>query len=383
MSNYKNLILISGVSPSNGGVGRLMKNIVPLALKNNFSIVIRREGASLKLLLNEKEFLALLVEVFSRAYDSIRFLFGTFFLKNKTILFIHPQTAGFNLLNRLIFRNRVYLYVMDNSFFCIRSYNIHPILNNECINCLGDPNRLHSKCLPFPAGGSAKKMVDSLFRLKKYSNKVTFLAQNNIQSKLLKKHFGLDTNCIVVGMDTNELVESSSSDVQVTEYDLVFHGNANIAKGALWFLELAELLPHLQFFMPCSKLEIETLLGRIIHVNNITFNKCTWEQGLKDIVIKAKLVCVPSLWSAPIEGALLKSIACNGEVAVVKTEYGFSREIPNNVLLRLSSSPSHAAEEISSHLASGKKLRETSRKWLQQFNSNNIASNIFHFIVIL
>jgi hypothetical protein len=373
-------ILISGIPPSNGGVGRLMKNIAPLALKNNFSVVTRREDTSLKLLLRDKKPIALLKEVFSRVYDLNKFLFGTYFLKNKTILFVHPQTAGFNLLNRLISRNRVYLYVMDNSFFCIRSYNIHPVKNIECTNCVGAPDRLHPECLPFPVAGSAKKMVDSLCKLKKNANKVTFLLQNNNQSKLLKEHFGFDARCIIVGMDTNEHIESTISDIQVTQYDVVFHGSASIAKGSLWFLEVAKWLPHLQFFMPCSKLEIETLLGQNIEAKNITFKACTWEQGLKEILINTKLVCVPSLWSAPIEGALLKSILCNGEVGIIKTKYGFTQEIPDNVLLNLSPNPSHAAEEISRYFRSGKKLKEESQKWLQRFNSNNGADNIFKSI---
>jgi hypothetical protein len=373
-------ILISGLPPSSGGVGRLMKNLISVALDNNFLVVVRREPVSLRSLLIVNKFSALLRELSFRAYDSLLFFTKTYFLVNKTILFIHPQTAGMGLLNRLTSRNKVYLYVMDNSFFCIRSYNIHPILRNECTNCIGDPSRFHLQCSPFPVAGNPNKMVDSLRMLQNNVHKITFLAQNDNQNRLLKLHFGQKCRSIVVGMDTNELGECSEPNNHNLNFDVVFHGNVNIAKGSIWFLEVAELLPQIKFFMPCTKFDMELVLGRSIQVQNITFRPCSWENGLRDAVESAKLVCVPSLWSAPIEGALLKSILCNGEVAVVKTEYGFSQEIAENVLLHLSSDPTHAALEISRHLSSNTKFKVISRQWLEFFNSKNSASNVFKAI---
>jgi len=373
-------ILISGLPPSSGGVGRLMKNLTPLAYDNGYLVVTRREAISFRSLLEANKFAALLRELSLRAYDSLIFFIKTYFLINKTILFIHPQTAGIGLLNRLTSRNKVYLYVMDNSFFCIRSYNIHPILRNECTNCVGDPRRFHLQCSPFPVEGNQTKLVNGLHILQKNVNKLTFLAQNNNQSKLLKKHFGQECRTIVVGMDTKELGEYSKPNVHAVNYDVVFHGDVNLAKGSIWFVEVAEFLPQIKFFMPCTKFDMELVIGRSIKVKNIIFSPCSWENGLRDAVEGAKLVCVPSIWSAPIEGALLKSILFNGEVAVVKTEYGFSQEIAENVLLHLSSDPSHAALEISKHLSGDTKLKETSRQWLKFFSSKNSASNIFKAI---
>ena len=110
-------ILISGLPPSSGGVGRLMKNLMPLASNNGFSVVTRREPLSLRVLLNKNRLAAFVRELVLRTYDSLAFFLKIYFLKNKTVLFIHPQTVGINLLNRLIPRNKVYLYIMDNSFF--------------------------------------------------------------------------------------------------------------------------------------------------------------------------------------------------------------------------------------------------------------------------
>lgn len=373
-------ILISGLPPSSGGVGRLMKNLMPLASNNGFSVVTRREPLSLRVLLNKNRLAAFVRELVLRTYDSLAFFLKIYFLKNKTVLFIHPQTVGINLLNRLIPRNKVYLYIMDNSFFCIRSYNIHPVLRNECTNCVGDPSKFHQQCSPFPVEGNQKKMVDSLRLLQKRAKSITFLAQNNNQVKLLSKHFGQECRFIVVGMDANELGERSEVNTHPVNYDIVFHGNVNIAKGSIWFVEVAERLPQIKFFMPCAKFDMERVLGRSIEGQNIIFSPCSWENGLRGAVENAKLVCVPSLWSAPIEGALLKSIFYNGEVAVIKTQYGFSQEIPENALLHLSPDPSCAALEIFNYFSDGTRFKDISQQWLELFSTKNSASNVFEAI---
>jgi hypothetical protein len=378
VKNHEDLILISGIPPSMGGVGRLIKNLLPIAHKEGYVTILKRESLSVRGMCVNLSFIKILTELNHRILDSFTFFLKTYFLKNKSILFVHPQTAGMGLLNRLIQKNKIYLYVMDNSFFCIRSYNVHPMHGGECLNCLGNPSHIHPQCYPFPIRGNSKKMVDELWVLKKNVDKIIFLAQNLNQERLLKNHFGSQANCIVVGMDTNELSESCSAiNSDLTNYDVVFHGSGNIAKGALWFVEVAKSMPSMRFFMPCSKKEIENLLGNSIDIKNIDFIPCSWDNGLKDIVKNAKIICVPSLWSAPIEGALLKSIAFNGNVAVVRTKYGFSQEIPGNVLLHLSSTPSNAALEICEYLAGDKDLKKASHAWLKLFNSKNSIANVF------
>ena len=52
----------------------------------------------------------------------------------------------------------------------------------------------------------------------------------------------------------------------------------------------------------------------------------------------AKIVINPSLWSAPVEGALLKSIKYNGCIAIVPIDFSFKKEIPSDTVIHLHSS---------------------------------------------
>ena len=73
----------------------------------------------------------------------------------------------------------------------------------------------------------------------------------------------------------------------------------------------------------------------------------TWESGLQDYVVNAKVVIHPSQWSAPIEGALIKSAKLNSNVATVSTLFGYEAEantIRNHI--RLSPDPHRGALQL-------------------------------------
>ena len=106
----------------------------------------------------------------------------------------------------------------------------------------------------------------------------------------------------------------------------MFHGKPLIAKGILYFIELAIILPELSFFIPDTKENVKLVFNADLP-SNIFFKNITWETGLLEIVEKAKLVINPSMWSAPIEGALVKSAYFNNNVATVKTRFGFENEV--------------------------------------------------------
>ena len=65
----------------------------------------------------------------------------------------------------------------------------------------------------------------------------------------------------------------------------------------------------------------------------------------------ASLVVVPSLWSAPIEGALVKSIVANPRTAIIDNASAFQSEVPTDVALRLSGDPAIAADQLKTALA--------------------------------
>ena len=325
-----------------------MSNLVIKLNNKDYNYVYRRNALSLRKLKTEKKYLTLLLEILKRKLDNILFNFKIFFIKNTKIIVIHPQTIGYDLFFRLLKYNRIFLYVMDNSFFCVRSYNVHPILENECLQCI-DKLSPHEECDPSPVLMSQTKNIKHLENLKKYSKNIIFLSQNKNQSLLLKLHFGNSVKVRIIGMDTNEIKSENEGHLyHITKYDIVFHGKPLIAKGILYFIKLAIILPELTFFVPDTKENIKLVFNGDIP-SNIFFKNITWETGLLEVVEDAKLVINPSLWSAPIEGALVKSAVHNSNVATVVSKYGYENEstiIRNH--LRLSIDLNEAKSQVRS-----------------------------------
>jgi hypothetical protein len=78
----------------------------------------------------------------------------------------------------------------------------------------------------------------------------------------------------------------------------------------------------------------------------------TWDNGLAELVSQVPFVLVPSLWSAPVESALVKSIAKARAVAVVDNSSSFSSEIPDNIVMPLPQDPKTAASKLSNAIKS-------------------------------
>lgn len=351
MAENMNKYLISGIPPSDGGVGRLMVRIVSESAKYGFTNVIKKQRKSARKLFAQKRFMKLFADVSYVFLANFLFYLRCFFIKNSIVLFVHPQTAGFSNLLRLAKRNKVYLYIMDNSFFCIQSYNFNPCSERECCKCIGNVTQVEDECNPFPVRISKKRNIEYLKKIKENADALHFLAQNVKQKEILELHLGDSIWCRVVGMDTGEFSRSIEQKKVGRNGHIVYHGSLVLSKGVKFFTEIASLLPEYAFFIPLSKEKVENLCGNNIRGSNIVFKDCTWETGLREAVIGARLVVNPSLWSAPIEGALLKSILYNGNVATVKSKYGFESEIADcQPLLRLENDKDKAAKQIRDYL---------------------------------
>ena len=103
-----------------------------------------------------------------------------------------------------------------------------------------------------------------------------------------------------------------------------------------------------------NKCETCSSCGQLTHClpDNIDCIDITWGTGLKEYVRCADLVMNPSLWSAPIEGALVKSASYNKVVATVQSKYGFEsevKEIKNHI--RLSNDIEIAAKQLADYLS--------------------------------
>ena len=341
---FKNY-LVSGIGPGPSGVGRLMQNLIFIYSEKNYKFIYKKNEISLSLLRSKKKYFTLFFELILRIIDDLFFKLRLFFIKNKRIILIHPQSIGYKTTFNLLKYNNIFLYIVDNSFFCIRSYNVHPADNSECLHCLKSLQPLDS-CRPEPVMYFKKFNIKYLEYLKLNSSRITFLAQNKNQKKLLIKHFGENLKVRVVGMNTNDFNDDKKFSKNGKQYDIVFHGKSLIPKGIIYVLNLAHQLPQFTFLIPDLFSNVQKIYARKIP-HNVSCHEMSWETGLKDLVINARLVLNPSLWSAPIEGALLKSAYYNSNVGTVISEYGYESE--TNIIrnhLRLSSDITIASEQV-------------------------------------
>jgi len=294
------------------------------------------------------------------------------------VLLLHPQDIGFAAALSIIkfMRGNCWIYLLDSSFFCIRSYNSMPTETSACLRCLTDANQYAAKvfgCAPFPRQTfSALTFVRKLRALAR-SGKVHFLAQNQRQANLAEQQFAI--NVPVVGLWTAELERSLVNDtvkakqpvLAETCWDVVFHGNDIPAKGSRWAFSVAKHAPGLSFLFPfrCPP-DIKDF------PENCDFVEMNWMNGLKEAVTGCHVALSPSIWSAPIEGALIKNIKYAPVTAVAKNATSFSDEIPNDVVLHLENRPEMAAVQLAEIVAS-KTAVDTQSKldWLELFAGEN------------
>jgi hypothetical protein len=396
------MIIFSGIPPElDSGTGRLILELlqqiklteeldVQLIWKKNFY-------RGLKSNLKKLKFLTIIKNLFSYSiwyFDYKTSIYKKLITEDNLIL-LHPQTIGFDLCIELVTKRRkpTFLYLLDSSFFCIRSYNHIPGENKSCLRCLGGDfiNIDKFNCEVSPVKQS--QPINYLESLKKLvsNGKIKLIAQNLKQAEIASAHFNI-TNIPVVGLWTidfsnlffneldnhiNELKykenENNDANFDHDHYDIVFHGNSNSSKGAMWVLELAKYCPEISFFFPFKKHYIDTVNKTI--PKNCFFESMTWENGLQEKVSDCKLVLLPSLWSAPIEGALIKSIAIGQYVAVVddQTNSCYSSELPDDLVLKLPCDLQDASYIINQIIKKQPNINEHSRsKWLKDFRENNI-----------
>lgn len=361
--------LISGIGPGVGGVGRLMKKMEADAHRFGLDSIYRKEPKSIKLLLKQRFYIKLIGEILDRIFSKYLFSIKLNKIRNSKVLFIHPQTAGWDNLFKLIDQgNKVYLYLMDNSFFCIESYNFNKIEQKECLKCIDCALNVDALCMPFPVINKKSSEIENIEKLKEYASKIYFLAQNRKQADLVNRRFGT-VNLEIVGLDTGEVSDRCMPRLDKKyENSIVLHAATNLAKGVGYFVELAEKIAEANFIIPDSQENVEKLLNRKINFKNLIFYKCTWNDELGVMVRSARLVINPSLWSAPIEGALIKSLAFNNNVATVKSKFGFESELSEFMpILRLDPDIDKAALQIK------KFLRENSIR--AKYEITHVATN--------
>jgi len=302
------------------------------------------------------------------------------------LVVFHPQMLGvretLTLLQRRATVGKItHLYLLDNFFFCLRSYNHLDHEYEPCFRCLGPGqgiNAAQTGCQPWPAADDFSTAfiagVQSLAR----AGKIHFFAQNRGQIDLVHRHFGIDVEVTYAGLwcaDWTSYIDAFSANghaegdgsIEPPAYDVVYHGSRDLAKGIGWVLAVAARTPELKYLIPIDR--------GAVNVNapgNVTVAPMRWESGLHDAVRASKLALAPSLWSSPCEGALIKNIVIAKAPAVVDIPSAFSAEIPENVVLRLPRDPSTAATAVRQAIATGWRPNPDARKaWVAAFRAFN------------
>jgi hypothetical protein len=379
------MIIISGTMPGATGVGRvlsLLEKEVSALPEENVLCVWGSSGAGpLKALRNLKPlaFLQAVWRTIEGQYRITRFLTDpSLFDPAETVVLIHPQSLG-HLWRRRFMEKRganTWLYLMDCGFFCARSYNHIPTEPEACLRCVGGHWHYAKEfqCPTYPFSNfRAQELLDDL-REWVSGKKIRLIAQNRRQSDLAHRHFGKDLDIPVVGLWIEELPDFKDLSLpavpQKGKYDVVYHAAPFTAKGFIWAVDLARHCPELNFLFPCFPSSAHQLNSP--PPRNAHFEHITWETGLKEALSECSVTLVPSLWSAPIEGALVKSIIFAQSVAVVKEPTGFANELPNGLVLQLDKDVSIAAITLRKSIESGwKPSGELVRSWVEGFYDTN------------
>lgn len=349
----KQSLVITGIGPTSSGTGRFVSHIVDYAAKitnTKISILVRPEDEyqprPVTGLVAQLDWVAKRLSLRGRVlWFSLKIILRGWVGYRNQVVIVHPQTLGMKNVLRVIggrHRKTPILYLLDNSYFCIRSYNHLSNEDGPCLRCVGGELKYarEFQCSPYPVADHYAFVYIKKLSEMVQAKRVRLLAQNLSQAQLAERHFGLHRGDVhVVGLWTRDFdsvlasqtcFTTAVSTERIRARSVLFHGFGVDAKGASWCRELAREMPDIQFFFPFIKPKKWDDVPE-----NCEFIRLTWETGLEQLAREVAVIIVPSLWSAPIEGALIKSLLVNTAVAVVDTEFAFQSEVKSKRLFRL------------------------------------------------
>lgn len=355
------LFIVSGIPPGEWGTGRLVAHLQNEARRRKLSCAIVAKPdppLALRPLVRQRQLTEATRFAFAYSRQYIHFRLGLAQMRRQPdmpSLILHPQTLGFARTLELIEERKVppAIFLLDSSYFCVASYNYLSDENRACLRCLAGHEDEARKlgCAPFPKPDSAAYAYIGRLRALVSAGKARLIAQNERQAELAVRHFDLPASPPVCGLwtaDWDELLTSVRPvcSASAPQYDVVFHGFDIEAKGARWAERLARHLPSRRFALPFPKPSRST-------PPNCDYLPITWESGLDSLLRSSSFALVPSLWSAPVEGALIKSIAVAPSTAVVQNRSAYADELPDDLVLKLPAEPEQAAARLEEALRDG------------------------------
>lgn len=372
-----NFVILSGIAPgSKSGTGIFLTQLIS-GLKNQGIQIVSyhptESKGSILHLMKKFKIRIVTIELLSRIVWKLYLpiLIKKLIKDSRPIIVLHPQSLKWpNLLKLASDRKAVtWLYILDNSFFCARSYNSIIGEYTPCLRCHGNNLNYAKDFMCVEAKSITQARVNAqIFRDLVQSRRIKLFTQNKTQTALVMSHFQ-KAYSVEVGLD----VLGSVSNVvgrKETGYDIVYHGSGSWAKGIGICVEIASRLPHARMLIVIDPRSLEiiakqTSLGTV--PNNIDAIFMHWGTGLKENVETAKIVLCPSVWSSPIEGALLKSLLHNGCVGAVRDSTCYASELPSDALIDINPFNWNETIERLSLLLQNKtdrvKLRSKAQDW--------------------
>lgn len=323
MSNVPepNLTIISGIGPDASGTGTLIRGLMQEGGADTSTVFVHKRARGRHPVKLARYYLnrAMFPWLVRRAAK-----------KGGEVLVFHPQTLGASIFQSIMdSRESVWLYVLDASPFCVRSYNCLPAESSPCLRCLGNDGRAaqtHGCKDPFRAGPIQEQMSGWV-----RSGRLRLIAQCESQAALLRKHYGQGASVVVVPLSVPDISPPPEEPARPKRPRpmVVYHGAPSHAKGLAHVIALAERMPDLDFLVPSSQREVQSHFQPADSLPaNLLLKAMNWDSGLAEEVRRADAVLCPSSWSSPVEGAVLKSLAHNGLVGLYVHESSFAAEIP-------------------------------------------------------
>lgn len=293
-------------------------------------------------------------------------------LVDRTVIY-HPQSIGFRFTTFILRNSRIIeYYVLDNSFFCQQSYN--QINSRECIDCLEIYNA-RKECVIFPRQQKISEYREFIDEMRHSVEKILFITQTNQQVNLLEARFG------GIRFVKNKMIVDSFYRIQAYErkektFDFCFHGNLHEAKGYSYTLKLAIELKELSFFIPGK------ILTDYRKIDNVITRELSWSDGLEAVLNDSKIILCPSVWSAPIEAAVIKSLLLKKPVAIMDSSFGIANEIPKDCVIILKGNIVTDARQLKNLLLNREYLEKLSLRgfeWAKSYIGDKSADIIARF----
>jgi len=295
-------VFISGMAPGNGGVPKFLEYLDD----NNFSLITPKQSS----------------KFYQKIVNRLIFLSKIMFCpRDRIYVIIHHQTIPLLAILKLLLINKLEYFAIDNSYFCISSYNYNSEIDviNPCRNCL-KKTQPDKSCNVFPS--KRKKFIEVLLLklIRKYfsKSKSKIYTLSNTSTNLVKQSLPACGLVKTIGFTTNELVQLVNEPINKNKLNkaIVFHGHPIPGKGYDYMLKLAAELLDFEFIFPSEGIDYD----------NVRYIKCSWDNGLKDLVKKASYVAVPSLWDNTPEAASLKTMIMEIPLLFVSSEFSFENE---------------------------------------------------------